>query len=136
MGFFNRSREEPAKQYIPAPPLSKKCEHKWQDFPWYLEWGDNTVDVIEPYVCIYCKERENKNLCHYTEVNNIRAFTEELREKFAGHIKYKEEVEDMVNDFKLIDINHLRWYHYLTDTKDPSTSRPTDKIQKKIKLKF
>ena len=29
MGFFNRSKKETSKEYIPPPPPPKKCHHKF-----------------------------------------------------------------------------------------------------------
>ena len=79
MGFFNRSKKEPTKQYVPAPPSPKKCEHKFQDFPWYIEGEENDggaysfkpwyhLVIKEPYVCIYCGERHDKVLW---EIKNV-----------------------------------------------------------------
>ena len=125
MGLFNK------KQTTSEP---QECQHKYQDFPWYLEWGDSTVDVIEPYVCIYCGNRINKTLAHYTGVFRPWEQAEALRKRFDNHVKYKEEVEDMINDMILVDPEYLKYYHLLHAQRDPSTSRPQPNKKTKLKI--
>ena len=50
--FFNRNKNK-NKNPPPSPP---PCNHKWKDFPWYINSTlfDNSkllVENIEPYVC-------------------------------------------------------------------------------------
>lgn len=127
MGLFTK------KKIIEEP---QECSpHKFQDFPWYLEWNNlGIVDVIESYVCIHCGKRINKTLAHYTNVNNPYSFAQALRRKFDNHIKDKEEVEDMINDMILVDPEYLKYYHMLRGQQDPSTSRL--QTNEKTSLKF
>ena len=138
MSFFNRSKKEVSKEFVP-PPLSppKKCVHKFQDFPWYIE-GEESANTIynnspwyrltikEPYVCIYCGERQDKVLWEITRYGNHKEAVESLNvinEQFKDRIKHRAEIEDMINDMKLVDPQYLQYYHMLQGTKDPSTSR-------------
>ena len=148
MGFFNRSKKEPAKQYVPAPPSPKKCEHKFQDFPWYIEGEENSgistgvpwyrLTIKEPYVCIYCGERQDKILWEITRYGNHREAVESLdsiNEEFKDRIKHRAIIEDMINDMKLVDPQYLQYYHMLQGTKDPSTSRLyEEEIKPKLKV--
>lgn len=123
-------------------PVEKKCEHKFQDFPWFLTWNLESnyykIDVIEPYVCIFCGERKNKVLASYTGNNpkNGEKLLEQLHKRFDNHIKYQEEIEDMINDMTLVDPEYLKWYHLLHEQQDPSTSRPQVEFNNKPKLKL
>ena len=133
MGFFNRTKKEPTKQYVPepAPPL-KKCQHKFQDFPWYIEGEESNgistgahwyhLTIKEPYVCIYCGERQDKVLWEITRYGTHKEATECLdavAERFKVRIKHRAEIEDMINDMKLVDPQYLQYYHMIQGTKDP-----------------
>lgn len=150
MGFFNRSKKEPAKQYVPQPvsPL-KKCQHKFQDFPWYIEGEESNgistgaqwyrLTIKEPYVCIYCGERQDKILWEITRYGNHKEAVESLdsiNKEFKDRIKHRAIIEDMINDMKLVDPQYLQYYHMLQGTKDPSTSRQDNfEVKKDFNLK-
>ena len=149
MGFFNRSKKEPVKQYVPAPSPPKKCEHKFQDFPWYIEGEENRngswdawyrLTIKEPYVCIYCGERQDKVLWEITRYGDHKEAVENLEainNQFKDRIKHRAEIEDMINDMKLVDPQYLQYYHMLQGTKDPSTSRQDNfEVKKDFNLKI
>ena len=96
------------------------------------------IKVIEPYVCIFCGERRDKVLASYTGTNYKEGdkLLNELRNRFDNHIKYQEEVEDMINDMLLVDPEYLKWYHLLREQQDPSTSRPQVNFNKNPELKL
>ena len=134
-----------AKKKVPVAspePVEKKCEHKFQDFPWFLTWdlqyNKYTIKVIEPYVCIFCGERQDKILASYigTNYKEGEKLLIQLRSRFDKHIKYQEEVEDMINDMILVDPEYLKWYHLLKEQQDPSTSRPQVEFNKYPELKL
>jgi len=151
MSFFNRSKKEVPKDFIP-PPLSppKKCEHKFQDFPWYIEGEESGNDtygfspwyhlaIKEPYVCIYCGERHDKVLWEIKRYGShkeaIQAL-DEINKEFKDRIKHRAIIEDMINDMKLVDPQYLQYYHMLQGTKDPSTSRQDNfEVKKDFDLK-
>ena len=121
-------------------PPAQKCQHKYQDFPWYLSYDISdykySISVIEPYVCIYCGERLNKVLSNYSGDTNGWKHLEKISNRFTNKIYPQEEVEDMINDMVLVDKEYLKWYHYLRDQKDPSVSRELEQDNKEIKLQL
>lgn len=139
MGLFNRPKRNSVKHNIPAPvPTSpKKCEHKFQDFPWYVEGEESGNDaygfspwyhlaIKEPYVCIYCGERHDKILWEikrYGSHKEVIQALDEINKEFKDRIRHRAEIEDMINDMQLVDPQYLQYYHMLQGTKDPSTSR-------------
>ena len=150
MTFFKKkTTEKPSSQVTITQ--EKKHEHKFQDFPWYIETNKRygpyqsqnclKFKIIEPYVCIYCGERKDVILSereltgiHKKDMDEI---IEEVKEKYSDRIMDRPLIEDMINDLKLVDVGHLKWYHFLAGTKDPSTSRNSDiNIPDSIKLKL
>lgn len=103
--LFKRKKEP---EIIEPPP----CKHKWQDFPWYTEywWDDNGnygIQIFEPYVCIYCKERKDIELLH-EEYNNATAKGREkdiaeIEALYKDHLQPRAVVEDKIHDFQLVD---------------------------------
>ncbi len=61
MAFWDRKKKKDEQPLMPPP-----CRHRWKDFPWYINAeyfsGVDRFEfrVYEPYVCIYCKERQDK----------------------------------------------------------------------------
>ena len=110
MSFFK-------KREAPVQPV---CTHKWQDFDWYLEWekiSDGAglctakYSIIEPYVCIHCKERmnrvlESRSLSQCTS-QQADAFLRDVRRHYP-QIKDRPVVEDEIADMQLVDRNYLR----------------------------
>lgn len=150
MKFFTKSKTKSNPEINSSQITTKtECEHKFQDFPWYIEsniitgnyQNQNrlTYRIIEPYVCIYCGKRqdvvlEQREISGYSK-SSMQAILDKVQETYYERIKPKPIVEDMINDLKMVDVEHLKWYHYLAGTKDPSTSRDSS-INKKIKLKL
>ena len=108
-----------------TPPPAKVCKHTWKDFPWYIEGSYSkypngssyTMKVKEPYVCIYCGKREDKVLeCIERDNITIQQADEILQsttEAYAAYCKPRAIVEDMINDFKLVDPQTLYYYEML-----------------------
>ena len=113
MGFF-RKRE---------PPRQPSCDHKWQNFDWYLEW-EKTSDgnglyiakysIIEPFVCIHCKERMNKVLesrrLSQCTSRQVEDFLEDIRKRYP-QIRDRPLVEHAIADMQLVDREYLRIAH-------------------------
>lgn len=97
----------------PAP-----CKHKWKDFDWYVTWnykphydrieerrlpyGELSIKVYEPYVCIWCKERHDKLL---RSIDFDKIDEQEAKERFDSilknpHVRPREEIEDEIEDMK------------------------------------
>lgn len=116
-------KKKPAPTVITPPP----CKHKWQDFPWiirfYFDYGKGTlkVEIWEPYVCIYCKERKNRKLVEdwYTDVpsEQIDKLMAEYKEKYKEHCQNEAIVEDQINDFQLVDREWLEIANMLRGTR-------------------
>ena len=110
MGFFKKK------------PSPKHCNHKWKDFKWDIEAtyyysSDNSfnIKIIEPYVCIYCKERKNVILKEYNsaccterEANNIYNNWEK---RYSGNLEDRAIIEDKINDMILVDREYLELYN-------------------------
>ena len=149
MGFFNRSKNTKTESLEPKPvsPPPKKCNHKFQDFPWYIE-GEESDDfysrhwyhltIKEPYVCIYCGERHDKVLWEIKRYGSHKEAIQgldDINEKFKDHIRHRAEIEDMINDMQLVDPQYLQYYHMFQGTKDPSTSRLyEEEVKPKLKV--
>lgn len=99
-----------------AEPVKHKCDHKWKDFDWYMDF---TIEgkalkykICEPYVCIHCKLRKDIVLEQYTiwASSNASAWeqVEELRQKYPK-IKGRAIIEDEINDTQLIDREYLKY---------------------------
>lgn len=151
MGFFNRPKNTKMEGLEPKPvsPPPKKCNHKFQDFPWYVEGEEHGSNVYgfdnwyhltikEPYVCIYCGERQDKVLWEITRYGSHKEAVQaldDISEKFKDHIRHRAEIEDMINDMQLVDPQYLQYYHMLQGTKDPSTSRLyEEEVKPKLKV--
>ena len=107
------SRNKP--KLIDPPP----CKHKWQDFPWIFTYVYDTrpggglyITITEPYVCIYCKKRKNVVLLeetyHGIGKKEMLQIIRDKQEEYKDHIKPEAIVEDMINDFQLVDREWLK----------------------------
>lgn len=113
MGFFNWGK----KQRVEAKPIEFKCNHKWKDFPWYITafYYEDTnafdLKIIEPYVCIHCKERKDVVLHSVSRANfswkQASKLLEECEEKYGEFCQPRPIVEDMIHDMQLIDRQYL-----------------------------
>lgn len=105
---------------------SVSCSHKWMDFPAYIDYkwdykkdseGHNFfVKIIEPYVCIHCKERMDKTLTHLAGYNSSpEKQVKEIMNEYKQYpfISPRAVVEDMVLDFQNVDTDYIAWYNYI-----------------------
>lgn len=133
-------------------PTPKPCQHTWKDFPWYIvgtytkypNGSSYQYDVIEPYVCIYCGKRENKTLEHIERTNisihDADQLLQDAYEQYQDYCKPRAIVEDMINDFQLVDPQTLYYYEMLhkqapkSSFATPSSLR-TSTPAKKVELK-
>ena len=114
MGFFNWNNKKKEKQ----KPIAIKCEHKWKDFPWYVsamyceDTGNFELKIIEPYVCIHCKERKDVVLHSISRANyswkDAVKLLEECDEKYGEYCEERPIVEDMIHDMQLVDSQYLK----------------------------
>lgn len=99
--------------------FKKKCNHKYKDFPWYIVTKKNinntySVEIKEPYVCVICKNRIDKELSRktFSWESDFDTEVQDIKEVYGDKIKSAVEVEDMVNDFQLVDKQFLETYAY------------------------
>lgn len=108
MGFFKKK------------PSSKHYNHKWKDFNWYIDAiyysSDNSfnIKIIEPYVCIYCKERKNIilkeiNATHCSKAEADNTYNNWLK-RYEKNIEDRAIIEDKINDMTLVDREYLELY--------------------------
>ena len=98
-------------------PVEFKCNHKWQDFPWYMQatYYEDTrkfeIKLIEPYVCIHCKERKDVILHHLVRDNyswdDAEKLVDDCWEKYGKYCKDRPIIEDMIHDMQLVDQQYL-----------------------------
>ena len=113
MGFFNWNNKKEKEQ----KPIAIKCEHKWQDFPWYMQaiYSADTrefeIKLIEPYVCVHCKKRKDVVLHRIERANyswdEAKELVDECWEKYGQYCKDRPIIEDMINDMQLVDRQYL-----------------------------
>ena len=112
MGWFKK------KQKTEVKPIEFTCNHKWRDFPWYIKatYYDSVrrfeLQIIEPYVCIHCKERKDVVLHEVVRNNSSWKHVEELlaecEEKYGEHCQSRPVIEDMIHDMQLVDRQYLK----------------------------
>ena len=123
------------KPEIKEPP---KCNHKFKDFPWYMSsayhLGTDRLEatIIEPYVCLLCKERKDVLLQRYShyEPSHKKAdewLANEIAE-FKDRILPKPVVEDMIADTQLVDREFLKYYEMVhnIESSTPKLEIPKD----------
>lgn len=101
------------KKKIEPPTV---CNHKWKDFPWFDVYGRDSLTeqyffkIMEPYVCIKCKERQDKILMRFASDSEEERdrMLEEYKKKYKGKLLDMPEVEDMVQDEILVDREYLK----------------------------
>lgn len=140
MAFWRKEKQ--VSSIISEQP--KECEHKYQDFPWYISASISddkySIDIIEPYVCIFCGDRKNVTLTHfdgngYNSYKRGNEILKNLNRDYEHHIRGRAEIEDMINDMIHTDKEFLKWYNFLHEKDSPSTNiQPT--INSKIELKL
>lgn len=121
MAWFRKKQIPKEEKVIPT------CDHKWKDFPWYMsgkyyyETRYATLQIIEPYVCIHCKERKDVVLHTITRANysqdDVKAFLDTMNELYGEYCKPRPIVEDMINDMQLVDREYLKFAELIHTTR-------------------
>ena len=97
----------------------KECQHKYKDFDWYITsnyYIDShilSIKIIEPYVCIFCGNRIDKELHTYETVCNREEIDEKVNtfiKPYQSRLKVRAFVEDEINDFILVDKDYIEAY--------------------------
>ena len=124
MAFWNRKKTKQQTSIktdlpiISATEFKKPaCSHKYRDFHWYLEGSYDlhnfSIQVIEPYVCVWCGHRENRSLQtikgrSQTPKTDMIAATRSLLDTYGDRIQPRALVEDEIADMQLVDRDYLR----------------------------
>lgn len=100
----------------------KECKHKYKDFPWFiaLERDERSIleryrlKVVEPYVCLLCKQRIDVVLSCVSnvDIDDIDEKIKSIKNRYKDKIEERAVVEDMVNDCQLVDKSFLESYEY------------------------
>lgn len=129
MAFWNRKKKKDEQPLMPPP-----CRHRWKDFPWYVDAeyfsGVDRFEfrVYEPYVCIYCKERQDKLIFEFiSSISKKEAdkYIEDFEEKYDEHIEDRVIIEDMITDMQLVDREYLDIYESLKTLNPDKTPKLT-----------
>ena len=111
MIWFKKKESE----IVPQPPseIKHECSHKWKDFDWYIDfiynryygqlYGQTEIKIIEPYVCVLCGKREDKQLmCYYNDKiseedarKQLREITDEHKSFLKSRLQIEDEIADM-----------------------------------------
>lgn len=129
--LFNKKGKQKVEQ---KEPIVSPCSHHWKDFNWYINATYNfspvgyvngykrkpygILEIVEPYVCIHCKERKNVILDRFeTAPMTYERFLEEykhlMNHEFKDKIKPRALVEDEIHDFQLVDTEYLKFARQL-----------------------
>ena len=129
MAFWNRKKKENEQPLMPPP-----CRHRWKDFPWYLDAEYfSGIDRFEfrvygPYICIYCKERQDKLIFEFiSSISKKEAdkYIENFEEKYDEHLEDRVIIEDMITDMQLVDREYLNIYESLKTLNPDKTPKLT-----------
>jgi len=111
MGIFSRKKKN-TEEENPKLEFEFKHEHTWKDMPWYMEvlydGAERTASyqIIEPYICITCGERQNKVLekesWHNITVEAREKIYEAIRKRYHKYLRPRAVVEDMINNILLV----------------------------------
>ena len=115
------------EQSPPPEPTLPVCRHKWRDFPWYMEekysipCGNLHIRILEPYVCVHCKERKDVVLLdeEYRGMSgkDIERKITAYHQQFAHRLQPRPIVEDMIHDMQLVDREYLDILYRLRSTR-------------------
>ena len=118
------------KKQAVAPFTPEPCDHKYREFDWYKKvvlhithrendenYGNLTVEIYKPYVCIHCKHRKDILLDKITRLHlswsDTLKFDDKLENDYPGRFKPQAVIESEIADFQLIDREYLKAAHEL-----------------------
>lgn len=140
MGFWNWGK----KSKNTDKPVEFKCNHKWKDFPWYVsakhyeDVRQFELKIIEPYVCIHCKERKDVVLHEVTRANcswdDALELLIDCDKKYGEYCQPRPIVEDMIHDMQLVDRQYLEIFASLHPEKFGNYLSPQDRKSLELKI--
>lgn len=116
MAFFKKKVQP---EIVQEPP---RCTHKFKDFPWYVESSYYPYEkrfkvvVYEPYVCVLCGKRIEKELYRHESSGTKKdadTLKEAIEEKYGDKIEDRVLIEDEINDLQLVDREYLKFYEMI-----------------------
>ena len=138
--FFNRK----SKKIEEAKP--KVCRHQWKDFPWYYKATYFTAQqtlkakIIEPYVCIHCKERKDvilKEINTQISYEDAKKQIDTWRNDYKDYMMDETIINDMIADMQLVDREYLALAEAITNPPKTFENDPLDteikELQKVLK---
>ncbi len=114
MAFWKRKEQK--QEEVKSTPVVRECSHKYRDFPWYVEatyYGNRSyeINVIEPYVCVWCGKRMDKTLQHITNggsKEDMRRALKGINDVYGDNIQARAYIENDIADMQLVDRDYLR----------------------------
>ena len=112
MAFWKKKKPVEEPKSIPL-----ECHHKYRDFPWYIEsvynqtYKEYKVEIIEPYVCVFCGKRNNVTLCsieRYGTRKEAAEVIEAMQQTYGDNIRPRAFIENDIHDMQLVDRDYLR----------------------------
>ena len=140
MFFHKKKNDAVSKITLPEP----EHHHKYRDYSWYIEahydpdYMTYEIDIIEPYVCIYCGHRKNVILTHIKQPGNLEKMLDaisSIMEKYPDKIEPKPIVEDCINDDIYVDREYLaiadKWIKGVQNDRQriPATSEANNQVR-------
>lgn len=123
MRWFKKKKQQPEQE---EKVIHSPCEifgHTWKDFPPYMEsiwYGHdytNEIKIIEPYVCLCCKQRKDVLLSKITKMHLTKTefnnYIDTLAFEYKSILKPRPIVEDMINDAIYVDREKLNAWEQL-----------------------
>lgn len=69
------------------------------------------IEIYEPYVCIHCKKRKDILLLDVSYICSSKKegdkLYDEVQEEYKDQLRPRAVIEDMINDFQLVDRSYL-----------------------------
>ena len=132
-----RRKKELLEELAKPPCQQKGGSHLWRDFPAFIQWktGKNGyIKVMEPYICTYCHERDDR-LLEKTEYSNLSQqrldeIIDKLMAEYPDLIKPRVVVEDMVEDAIHVDRMRLKIWEQLHTPEKPIPETEEERLKR------
>lgn len=130
------------KKVVEAPVVIENpvCNHHWRDFQWYIvpHWYKDkhkaVIAIYEPYVCIHCKERQDKLLERVVvyDIENAQKYGDALQKVYDTYdeVVPRAMVENSILDTQLVDRQYLKFSEQLGYTPSSDNTPITVTVKK------
>lgn len=117
--------------HLPQKPVEPpKCQHKWRDYDWYMEYSLDrnpnvgwvlSYKIFEPYVCTLCHDRNNMMLesgkISLESKDDLAMALSKIMSLYPK-IRARAIVEDEINDDIHVDREYLKWADFLAGRRE------------------